>query len=98
MVSVLSLLRHGHENAITRRELCRRVGLTDRAVREGIEQLRHNGFLVANRQDGKGYFIPTETSDILAQYKQNEKRFKSIAHYQKFLREELKRRGTFDGI
>lgn len=47
----------GHENAISRQQLCIRTGLGDRQVREAVKASQ---ILICNLSDGNGYFIPTE--------------------------------------
>ncbi|MGN1058691.1 MAG: helix-turn-helix domain-containing protein [Candidatus Avelusimicrobium sp.] len=83
----------GAENAVTRAELCRRTGWNDRRVRQAIEDARHDGEIIINRQDGKGYYKPVLITDIEKQYEQNERRAKSILNYQKHLRKALKDAG-----
>lgn len=51
----------GHKNAQTRRELCKRLGCSDRMLRKGIEILRLD-YAILTRDDGKGYYLP-ETTD-----------------------------------
>lgn len=55
----------GRKNAITRKELCRITGLSDRQAREHIAQARRNTPII-NLQDGDGYFIPnpSDNSDM----------------------------------
>lgn len=47
----------GHKNAQTRRELCKRLGCSDRMLRKGIEILRLD-YAILSRDDGKGYYLP----------------------------------------
>ena len=51
----------GHKNAQPRRELCKRLGCSDRMLRKGIEILRLD-YAILTRDDGKGYYLP-ETTD-----------------------------------
>lgn len=51
----------GHKNAQTRRELCKRLGCSDRMLRKGVEILRLD-YAILTRDDGKGYYLP-ETTD-----------------------------------
>lgn len=83
----------GKENAVTRRSLCRLTGLSDRAVRETIEQARHEGYIILNDQDGTGYYMTADIDAIERQYRQNQSRALSILHYQKPLRRALKEAG-----
>ena len=50
----------GHKNAQTRRELCKRLGCSDRMLRKGIEILRLD-YAILSRDDGKGYYLPEIT-------------------------------------
>lgn len=47
----------GHENAISRQQLCIRTGLGDRQVREAVKTSK---ILICNLSDGSGYFIPRD--------------------------------------
>lgn len=87
---MLELIGKGRENAVPGARLCEMTGMTDRKVREEIETLRRQGHVIVNLQDGKGYFIPTQIEDVLKQYKQNERRAKSILAQQKKMRAILK--------
>ena len=90
---ISNYIGYGAENAITRAELCGRTGWNDRKVRQAIEDARHDGEIIINRQDGKGYYKPVLITDIEKQYAQNERRAKSILNYQKHLRKALKDAG-----
>lgn len=57
------ILQHipvGYENAITRKDLCKRAGVSDRIMRKMIELACESGCVILNLQDGKGYFQPAE--------------------------------------
>lgn len=54
---ILDYIPTGHENAVTREELCRRTGLYDRVIRSLIHEARLK-IGILNMQDGRGYFIP----------------------------------------
>lgn len=77
---LLSLIPKGRQNAIKRTELVRLYGKPDRVVRQEIEDLRHQGFLIANHQDGKGYFICDTPQEAYAYFKAQESRAKAILH------------------
>ena len=55
MVAIIDAVPYGHDNAVTREELSRRTGLSNRALRDGINKGEE---LIINLQDGKGYFRP----------------------------------------
>ena len=95
-MNILNLIPQGKANAISRTELRYRAQLNDRAMRELIEQERRNGAIILNLQDGRGYYrpAPDELDDVLRQYKQNDRRAKSILVQQKYLRKMLKQAGT----
>lgn len=90
---ITNLILEGKDNAVTRAQLCAITGMTDRQVRREIEEARHAGAIIANDQDGKGYYVPTSITEIERQFRQNESRFKCIAHQQKPLRRALKAAG-----
>ena len=90
---ITDYIPHGKDNAIIRAELCSITNLHDRLIRELIETARRNGTIILNDQDGKGYYISDNLSDIKRQYLQNEHRAMSILVQQKFLRRKLKESG-----
>ena len=92
-MDIIDYIPHGKDNAITRAELCSITNLQDRPVRELIETARRNGTIILNDQDGKGYYISDNLSDIKRQYHQNNSRAMSILVQQKFLRRKLKESG-----
>ena len=56
----------GRENARSSQVLSIVSGMGERAVRKHIEVLNCNGLAVCNKQDGCGYYKPTEIEDIQA--------------------------------
>ena len=58
---------YGKDNAISREHLCRVARLSDRKMRQEIEDARKRCPII-NLQDGKGYYRPTaeEKSDVEA--------------------------------
>lgn len=83
----------GRENAVTRQQLCIATGLPDRTVRECIEQARRRGVIIINKQDGAGYYRTDDPAEIKRQYRQNDRRAKSILAQQKHLRRRPKASG-----
>ena len=55
-IRIAEYIPYGHENAISRPELCRRSGLRDRDVRRGIERERKNGEVIISLSGAEGYF------------------------------------------
>lgn len=69
----------GKENAISRSQLVKLTGLSDRIVRDMIALERRNTAIL-NLQNGAGYYIPSESdrADIERYVRQEEARAKSI--------------------
>lgn len=89
---ILNYILVGKENAITRKELEIKTGMTDRQVREAIAEARRD-VTILNDQDGKGYYVPVYgiDNDRVKRYvKQEEARAKSIFCNLKGAREFLK--------
>lgn len=89
-MDILSYFKPGYN---TRNELVIRTGVTDRKVRDEIENARKNGSIILNMQDWKGYFISDNIENLKKQYKQNKSRAGSILVQQKFLRRKLEEAG-----
>lgn len=83
----------GRENAITRTELRRITGKSDRKIREEIEQARRRGCIICNDQSGTGYFQTDDLDEISRQYWQNKNRAMSLLAQQKYARQKLKAAG-----
>ena len=94
--SITDYIPFGKENAVTRAHLRAATGLSDRKIREEIEQARRRGAIIINAQDGAGYYQSEDIKDIAKQYRQNERRALSIAQ-QKHLRKRLKEAGVMEG-
>lgn len=84
-MNIVDAIGVGRENAVTRAELCEKLGKSDRLVRQMIEEARNAGFLICNEQDAKGYFIATTPEEVYAQYNRNRARALSIMAQQKHL-------------
>lgn len=76
-INVVNFIPVGHENAISRRELCRKTGLTDRKLREEISKARETT-CICNMSDGAGYYIPREVQEIDRFINQEKARARSI--------------------
>lgn len=75
---------------ITRENLAALLMKPDRAARKAVEKARQEGLVIANRQDGKGYFLPETEADLNALYKQNQSRALAILRQQKYIRRRMK--------
>ena len=62
MRQIIDVVPYGHDNAVTRVELSRRTGLSDRDLRDQINKSEE---LIINLQDGKGYFKPLPEEALL---------------------------------
>ena len=100
---VLSCLRHGKDLANNRLWITMKTGLSDRVVRQRIEELRNEGHLICNLQNGKGYFIAENDEEVELQYRQDcaramsiLRRIKPFRHYLRSLDEERGDQVTFE--
>ena len=91
-MDIISFIPHGEANAISRKELVEKTGLTDRAMRESIEQARHRGKLICSSTKG-GYYQPENIEEIERMYWADKHRALSILHRMKTMRYLLKREG-----
>lgn len=79
-IKIVDYIPFGKENAISRQQLERVTGLSDRDVREAISLARRN-MVILNLSNGKGYFQPIqgEEDDLVVKYfKQEDSRLKRI--------------------
>lgn len=95
MINIIDFIPEGYENAISRKNLCTLTGLSDREVRNLIEEARRNTIIISNN-DGSGYWLyPQKPSkkdkELLYKYvKQQESRAKSIFYALKPARKLIK--------
>ena len=83
---VADTVPEGKKNAISRKELAERLGVCHRTAREWLELARADGLVIANDQDGKGYYQPVTADECSRQYAQNRNRAMSILRQQKWLK------------
>lgn len=79
-IKIVDYIPFGKENAISRQQLVRTTGLSDRDMREIISLARRDT-VILNLSNGKGYFqpIPGEEDDLVVKYfKQEDSRLKRI--------------------
>lgn len=89
-MNVLNYIGVGRENAVTREQLVERLRMPDRKVRNLIEDARREGALIVNAQDGAGYYISEDLTELHRQYRSNHSRAMSILVQQKYLRRKIK--------
>lgn len=93
MKELKDLLKTGHENAIPIKNLAAMLQINERDVRQQVENLRREGFLVCNRQDSAGYYYAANVADVKRQYEQMYSRAISILTAAKPFRRFLKKAG-----
>ena len=82
-MNIVEYIPTGINNAISRKNLCKATGMSDRIVRRLVEEARRETIIISNN-DGSGYWIypenPTEREkELLCRFvKQQESRAKSI--------------------
>lgn len=91
--TLLSHLRVGKNNAISRDKLAMEMQMSDRAVRNLIEKARNEGWFIMNSQDGSGYYLSSDIEDIARQYRQDTNRALAILKRRKHMRRVLKEAG-----
>lgn len=74
---------------IGRHELNEILKVSDRKMRKWIETARQEGLVIANDQDGKGYYRPTTREELEALYRQNQSRALAILRQQKHIRRQI---------
>lgn len=89
-MDIMTYIGKGPEAAITREELVRVTHLSDRKIRNMIEDARRSGEIIINRQDGQGYYTSDDLLDLRRQYRANHSRAMSILVQQKHLRRKIK--------
>ena len=75
--NIVDYIPVGHDNAISRKELCRLTGLNDRKIREEIAKARESA-CICNMSDGAGYYIPEQLAEITDYINQESARARSI--------------------
>lgn len=83
----------GRINARTRQQLCFLTGMSDRAVRQEIEDLRERGEFIITDEDGRGYYISEEIADVKRQYLRDMARISAISKRTKHLKRLLEDMG-----
>ncbi len=76
-MNIVELIPLGEQNAISRKELCRLVGTSDRRMRRIIAQLSRQ-YPICNLQNGKGYFLADNKEVANKMLRQEINRAKSI--------------------
>lgn len=90
-MNIIDRIPVGRKNSITRKRLAIELGITDRKVRDYINEARKQT-VILNFQDGRGYFRPAEDeANLVKRWKlQEESRLKKHALALRAAREYLK--------
>ena len=83
----------GRRNAIKREALAKKLHMTDRKMREAIEQARSEGLIIICACNGRGYYQSSDLDEISYQYRQDTSRAMSILKRRKPMRDLLKEAG-----
>lgn len=83
----------GRLNAIKREALAKKLHMTDRKMREAIEQARSEGLIIICECNGRGYYQSNDLDEISYQYRQDTSRAMSILKRRKPMRDLLKDAG-----
>ena len=62
-MKIIDYIPVGHKNAVTRKQLVILTGLSDRKIRNMIQEECNREHPILNMQDGKGYFQPAYVMD-----------------------------------
>ena len=73
---LMTILHDGQKHS--RLDLASRLGVSDRKMRNIIEDARREGYIVLNDQDGTGYYSANDLDALLRHYKQERSRALSI--------------------
>lgn len=90
------MIPYGRENAISRPELCRLTGLSDREVRRQIADLRAEDsdddmVIASSSRRGRGYFLTDKPEDIRAFIAEMLKRIRMVYRAIKVAKKKLHR-------
>jgi|LGOV01.1.fsa_nt_gb biotin operon repressor len=81
------MLKYGESNSVSRKELERKVGISDRAVRNCISSLRTDGIPVCSNSGTSGYFIADSNDEVDHFLNENHKRAMVLLTINKKVRE-----------
>ena len=91
-INIINYIPFGRENAISRKGLCIKTGLSDRSMRELINKARKKDVII-NLQNGGGYYRPTKEDKVdVEKFKRQEENrakeiFRGLQPVRKFLTE-----------
>ena len=93
VTELINVLGYGQRNAIKRRTLSALLDVSDRHLREIIEEARNNGYVILSLPNGGGYYMSNNTDEIHDFYLREKSRAHSILCRLRPMRKILKEQG-----
>lgn len=93
VTELVATLEYGRRNAIKRRTLSALLDVSDRHLREIIEEARNNGYVILSLPNGGGYYMSNNTDEIHDFYLREKSRAHSILCRLRPMRKILKEQG-----
>lgn len=76
-MDILDYIPEGRENAISRRDLAARTGLTDRQVRLAVKALVRQGVPILSSSSCRGYWYSEDISELEGFIRESESRYRT---------------------
>ena len=92
-VALASVIPFGRRNAIPRKTLAEKLGISDRQMRKAVEDARNEGLIILCECNGRGYYQSSDLNEIHVQYIQDTNRAMAILNRRRPMRELLKAAG-----
>jgi len=92
-VALASVIPFGRRNAIPRKALAEKLGISDRQMRKAVEDARNEGLIILCECNGRGYYQSSDLNEIHVQYIQDTNRAMAILNRRRPMRELLKAAG-----
>ena len=93
VTELVSCLRYGRRNAVSRQELVFLLDKPDREVRRLISEARNNGYAIVSLGQKGGYYLTNDIDEIHAYYLQEQARAASILRRLRTTRKTLREAG-----
>ena len=89
---IAELLHEGYGNRVSREQLMRETGLTERALYQQIHDEREQGVLIlSTKSPGGGYYLPGSLEEMKAFYRWARREAISLLHILRPLQREIKK-------
>ena len=83
----------GRRNAVGRKALAKKLHMSDRKMREAIEEARNDGVIILCECNGRGYYQSSDLDEISHQYRQDTSRAMAILRRRKPMQDLLRAAG-----